>query len=63
MHVVGGLQNPQSCHWSDEFQKLKIFFSENRAPGFFGPLAAIQALELTLQTLLWPVIVPWSPYA
>ena len=105
MHDLGGLQNPQSCHWSDEFQKIRIFFgkscsrifgapgchpstlidlvnvaldsghfvettcmiwegcgthrvvtgpmnfkksgffySENRAPGFLGPLAAIQAL-------------------
>ena len=44
MHDLGGLQNPQSCHWSDEFQKIRIFFSENHAPGFLGNLAAIQAL-------------------
>ena len=43
MHDLGGLQNPQSCHWSDEFQK-SAFFSENRAPGILGLLAAIQAL-------------------
>ena len=35
MHDFRGIQNPQSCHWSDEFQKFRIFFSENRAPGFF----------------------------
>ena len=29
MHDLGGLQNPQSCHWSDEFQKIRPFF-------FFG---------------------------
>ena len=45
MHDLGGLQNPQSCHWSDEFQKKnQHFFSEKRAPEFLGPLAAIQAL-------------------
>ena len=45
MHDLGGLQNPQSCHWSDEFQKIRIFFfPENDAPGFLGHLAAIQAL-------------------
>ena len=38
--------------------KKKAFFSENRAPGLLGPLAAMQALYLTLQTLLWPVKVP-----
>ena len=44
MRDLRRLQNPQSCHWSDEFQKNKDFFSENRALGFLGPLAAIQAL-------------------
>ena len=44
MHDLGGLQNPQSCHWSDEFQKIRIFFSENRAPGILGHLADILAL-------------------
>ena len=34
------------------FKKPGRFFSENRAPGNLGPLAAIQTLELTLQTLL-----------
>ena len=43
MHKLGGLQNPQSCQWSDEFQKNQDFFSENRAPGFLGLLVAIQA--------------------
>ena len=32
-----------------------LFFSENRAPGVLGHLAAIKALYLTLQTLLWLV--------
>ena len=44
MHDLGGLQNPQSCHWSDEIQKRTFFFSENRAPGILGPLAASEAL-------------------
>ena len=43
MHDLGGLQNPQSCHWSDEFKKNQDFFSESRAPGILGLLAAIQA--------------------
>ena len=53
MHGLGGLQNPQSCHWSDEFQKIRRLFSENPARGILGPLSAIQALLLTFQTLLW----------
>ena len=33
------------CHWFDEFQKVRtFFFSENRAAGVSGHLAAIQAL-------------------
>ena len=44
MHDLWGLQNPSSCHWSDEFQKTRKFFSEFRAPGVLEPLAAIQAL-------------------
>ena len=43
MHVLGGLQSPYGCHWSDEFQKIRTFFSENRAPGISGLLAAIEA--------------------
>ena len=58
MHEFRGIQNPSSCHWSDEFQKNHDVLSENRAPGFLGLLAAIQALKLTLYTLLWPVNVP-----
>ena len=54
MHDFRGVQKPWRCHWSDEIQKKDVFFSENRAPGILGPLAAMQALELTLQTLLWP---------
>ena len=45
MHDLGGLQNPQSCHWSDEFQEVRtLFFPENHAPGILGHVAAIQAL-------------------
>ena len=46
MHDLRGLQNPQS--WSDVTGPMNFkksgFFSENRAPGFLGHLAAIQAL-------------------
>ena len=40
------------------FKKVRTFFSENRAPGILGPLAAIQTLYLTFQTLLRPIKVP-----
>ena len=40
MHEFSGLQNPSSCHWSDEFQKNHDVLSENRAPGILGHLAA-----------------------
>ena len=36
MREFSGLQNPKSCHWSDEFQKITTFLSENRAPGIWG---------------------------
>ena len=36
MHDFSGLQNPKSCHWSHEFQKITTFLSENRAPGVCG---------------------------
>ena len=36
MHEFSGLQNPKSCHWSDEFQKITTFLSEKRAPGIWG---------------------------
>ena len=30
MHDLGGLQNPQSCHWSDDFQKnQEVFFGKS----------------------------------
>ena len=58
MHEFSGLQNPSNCHWSDEFQKNHDVLSENRVPGILGHLAAIQALELTLYTMLWLVSVP-----
>ena len=34
----GGVTGPM------KFKKRTFFFSENRAPGFLGPLAAMQAL-------------------
>ena len=37
MHDLGGLQNPQSCHWSDEFQKIRIFFRKIVLPDFGAP--------------------------
>ena len=39
MHEFSGLQNPLSCHWSDEFQKKHDVLWENRAPGILGHLA------------------------
>ena len=37
MHDLVGLQNPQSCHWSDEFQKVRIFFGKS-CSRIFGAL-------------------------
>ena len=34
---LGGLQNPKSCHWSDEFQKIRIFFGKSCSRGFGAP--------------------------
>ena len=31
-----GLQNPESCHWSDEFQKVTTFCRKIVLPGFWG---------------------------
>ena len=31
-----GLQNPESCHWSDEFQKITTFCRKIVPPGFWG---------------------------
>ena len=36
MHDLGGLQNPQSCHWSDEFQKKTAFFFGKSCSRIFG---------------------------
>ena len=38
MHDFSGLQNPSSCHWSDEFQKITTFRRKTVLPGFWGPL-------------------------
>ena len=48
-----GVTVPMNFKKPDDF-----FFSENRAPGILGTLAAIETLYLTLQTLLWLVKVP-----
>ena len=37
MHDLGGLRNPQSCHWSDEFQKIRIFFGKSCSRIFGAP--------------------------
>ena len=57
MHEFSGLQNPSSCHWSDEFQKITTFCRKIVLPGFGAP-GCIKALYLTLQTLFWLVKVP-----
>ena len=37
MHEFRGLQNPSSCHWSDEFQKITTFCRKTMLPGFGAP--------------------------
>ena len=36
MHEFIGLENPKSCHWSDEFQKITTFCRKIVLPGFWG---------------------------
>ena len=36
MHEFSGLQNPSSCHWSDEFQKITTFCRKILFPGCWG---------------------------
>ena len=36
MHEFSGLQNPLSCHWSDEFQKITTFCRKIVLPRFWG---------------------------
>ena len=36
MHDFRGLQNPYCCHWSDEFQKIRTFFSGKSCSRGFG---------------------------
>ena len=36
MHEFSGIQNPLSCHWSDEFQKITTFCGKIVLPGFWG---------------------------
>ena len=38
MHDLCVLQNPPRCHWSDEFQKIRTFFSGNWCSRGFGAL-------------------------
>ena len=35
MQEFSGLQNPSSCHWSDEFQKITTFCRKTGIPGFW----------------------------
>ena len=38
MHVFRGLQNPERCHWSDQFQKIRRFFFRKLVlQGYWGP--------------------------
>ena len=37
MHEFSGLQNPLSCHWSDEFQKFTTFCRKTVLAGFVSP--------------------------
>ena len=37
MHDLGRLQNPQSCHWSDEFQKTRFFPGKSCSRDFGAP--------------------------
>ena len=37
MHEFSGLQNPSSCHWSDEFQKITTSCRKNVLPVFGAP--------------------------
>ena len=37
MHDLGGLQNPQSCHWSDELQKKDVFVAKLCSRVFGSP--------------------------
>ena len=36
MHEFSCLQNPSSCHWSDEFQTITTFCRKIVLPGFWG---------------------------
>ena len=36
MQDFSGLQNPKSCHCSDEFQKIRTFCRKIALPGFWG---------------------------
>ena len=36
MHEFSGLQNPSSCHWSDEFQKITTICRKIVLPSFWG---------------------------
>ena len=57
--ISRGYRANSSVTGSMNFKKNQdIFFSELRAPGILGPLNATQALELTLQALLWLVKFP-----
>ena len=44
MHEFSGLQNPSSCHWSDEFQKITTFCRKTVLPGFGAPNCYLSTL-------------------
>ena len=37
IHEFSGLQNPSSCHWSDEFRKITTSCRKTVLPGFGAP--------------------------
>ena len=61
--ISSGYRNQRGVTGPMNFRKTDVFFPENRAPGILGALHAIQALYLTLQSLLWLVEFAESPYA
>ena len=61
--ISEGYRNNRDVTGPRNFKKIRSFFSETRAPGVLGHLAAIQALYLTLETLPWLIRVLYRPYA
>ena len=54
MHEFSELQNPWSCHWSNEFSKNHNVLSGKRAPEFWGTwLYQITLFDLANSVLAW----------